>query len=359
MEFCLVLTNTSLLLIDESGSTTRSVDLPDDAELLVQAHRSLAAGEPVKELSEILEGFRGTLVVEDDAVASAALKVWTGPVKVQFPSSGGRLVRGRGIAQRDRLREVAGRLASARIKESYENWDRLVVQAVGAVDEIDRSMANLYARCREWYGIHFPELERIVRGESQYSEVVLLEDLENIPESSSISQERRGRILSARGKTIGVELQEEDLEAVRQLAHSLIFLDERKAHIVAYLSRLLELNAPSLTRVAEAPVAARLIARAGSIRKLALMPSTSIQTLGAEKALFRHITKGARPPKHGIIFQHPYVRNSPKSIRGKVASVLASKISLAARTDYITGEDKGEQLKAALDVTVKGLRRKA
>ncbi len=354
----MVLTHTSLLLVDESGNTIKRVDLPDDLDALVRAHSSLAAGEPVSELSEVLGDRKAAVVVESDALATAVSKVYQGTVKVQFPSSAGRLVRQRGLVQRDSLRGVTSKLVSERIKESYENWDRLVVRAVEAVDEIDRSMANLYARCREWYGIHFPELERMVRGERLYSQAILFEG-RDFSELTSMPENTRQRVMSAVKGTLGVELQEEDLEAIRQLARSIIFLDERKAEILAYLSRMMELNAPSLVKVAEAPVAARLIARAGSMKKLALMPSTSVQTLGAEKALFRHITKGARPPKHGIIFQHPFVRNSPKKIRGKVASVLASKISLAARTDYITEEDKGDQLKAALDATVKGLRRKA
>jgi nucleolar protein 56 len=356
----LVLTSDSFVILDEEGGDLVSEPLGSGSEDVARAHQVLSQGKPTSQLSAALSGFRGEVIVETEALAKAVKQVHRGPVRVEFPSWGGRCMRRRITpAGGSKAREIAVRLASERVRQSYENWDRLVVRAVASVDEIDRSMANLYARCRDWYGVHFPELERIVKNERQYSELVAGADpkMDVDLSEAGVSDDRRRRVRKAAGRSLGVTLDPGDLDAIRHLARAIIYLDDRKSDILAYLSELMVANAPSLTKVAEAAVAARLIARAGSIRKLALMPSTSVQTLGAEKALFRHITRGARPPKHGIIFQHPYVRNSPKNIRGKVAGLLASSISLAARTDYISREDKGVKLRSALDAAVTSLRR--
>ncbi len=357
----LVATLDALLLVDEDAKIIRTLQLAEEAGSRVQQLRSLDEGRPIPGMDGLLQGLPAdVLVVEKEGLGKAAAAAgWKGAVEVEFPSLGGRAIRRRpSLSSSQRSWETARELASEKTRESYEEWDHLVIQAVGAIDELDRSMANLYARCREWYSIHFPELERIVKSEEEYSRIILCSDPRSaqVPEELGLSQERARRIREAANKSIGIALGEDDLDGVRELARSILYLGERKSKLVSYLSDVMERRAPSLSKVAEPGTGARLIARAGSIHKLAMMPSTSVQTLGAEKALFRHITKGARPPKHGIIFQHPYVRNSPKELRGKIAGILASKISLAARTDYITGESKADELKASLDAAVEKLR---
>lgn len=359
----LVVTHDSVILLDNECEVTGSLDLA--GEIGGTKIESLISGEALSEIDSLLQGKKGKLVVESDGIARAVRSSkWKGSIEVKFPSRGGRKVR-REAAGRDLpagLLDLARNTATKRVRESFQSWDRLVVQAVSSIEEHDRSMANLYAHCREWYGLHFPELERIIKNERLFSEVIIAWDPrsgEDPPGEPELSGDRIRKIQRAVDDTSAGGLNQADLEAVREIAKSIVYLDERKTKILEYLTRIMGEQAPSLTRVAEAGIGARLIARAGSIRKLALMPSTSVQTLGAEKALFRHITKGAKPPKHGIIFQHPLVRNSPKQIRGKVSSALASRISLAARADYIKGENMGEELRSSLDSTVKRLRQEA
>ncbi|MFH1638532.1 MAG: hypothetical protein ABIB71_08960 [Candidatus Woesearchaeota archaeon] len=79
-------------------------------------------------------------------------------------------------------------------------------------------------------------------------------------------------------------------------------------------------------------ISARLIRNAGSLKKLSSMPSSKIQLLGAEKALFTHLKTGSKAPKHGIIFNHFSIKESEN--KGKAARKLASKIAIAARVDY-------------------------
>jgi len=357
----LVVTHDSVLLLDNESEVKGSLDL--QGETGGAKIESLTSGETLPEIDSLLAGKKGRLVVESDGIARAVRSSgWRGSIEVKFPSRGGRKVRSEMAGLPRGIVDLARNTSTKKVRESFQSWDRLVVQAVSSIEEHDRSMANLYAHCREWYGLHFPELERIIKNERLFSEVIVAWDPrsgEDYPGEPELSRDRIRKIQRAADDTSAGGLNQFDLDAVREIARSIVYLDERKSKILEYLTRIMGEQAPSLTRVAEAGIGARLIARAGSIRKLALMPSTSVQTLGAEKALFRHITKGAKPPKHGIIFQHPLVRNSPKQIRGKVSSALASRISLAARADYIKGENMGEELRSSLDSTVKRLRREA
>ena len=116
-------------------------------------------------------------------------------------------------------------------------------------------------------------------------------------------------------------------------------------------------RAPNTSRVAGVLVASRLISAAGGLKKLMLMPSSTIQVIGAEKALFRHLRGRAKPPKHGIIFQSPFVNGAPLKHRGKMARALASKISISSKVDYYNGEPVWQKLIAGLEAKMKGLKR--
>ena len=83
---------------------------------------------------------------------------------------------------------------------------------------------------------------------------------------------------------------------------------------------------------------ARLISLAGSLEKLAEFPSSTIQVIGASKALFKHLRARAPSPKHGIIYSHPLINTAPWWVRGKIARAVAAKLSLAARIDFYSGE---------------------
>jgi nucleolar protein 56 len=104
--------------------------------------------------------------------------------------------------------------------------------------------------------------------------------------------------------------------------------------------------APNLRAVVGSSIGAKLISLAGSLEKLSRLPASTVQVLGAEKALFRSLKGRARPPKHGVIFQYPEIRGSPKKLRGKIARVLAGKITIAARVDAMAGEYIGDKLAA-------------
>jgi len=112
----------------------------------------------------------------------------------------------------------------------------------------------------------------------------------------------------------------------------------------------------NLSYLTDPLLASRLVTIAGGLARLAKMPGSTIQVIGAEKALFKHLRKGTKPPKHGILFQSPLVRGSPLEERGRIARTLAAKLTIAAKADYFTGNFIAEKLKEGLDKRLKEIK---
>jgi nucleolar protein 56 len=120
----------------------------------------------------------------------------------------------------------------------------------------------------------------------------------------------------------------------------------------------MESLAPNVTSLTGAIIGARLIALTGGLSRLSRVSSSTIQLLGAEKALFRHLRDGELPPKHGIIFQHPLLHNAPYWQRGKIARALAGKIAIAAKLDHNSDKLMGEELLNDLRRRIEEIRKK-
>ncbi len=148
---------------------------------------------------------------------------------------------------------------------------------------------------------------------------------------------------------MGAPLTHEDLEQIQNLASHLLSLYGYRPELESYIAATAREVAPNLSEVAGPVLAAKLIEKAGSVRKLAMMPSGTIQLLGAEKALFRAKRSRSKPPKHGLIFQHPYVHPKPRKLRGKASRSLAAKLAIAARADAFTGNPIGAELRKELE----------
>jgi len=114
--------------------------------------------------------------------------------------------------------------------------------------------------------------------------------------------------------------------------------------LVSSLSNYLDLESPkvfpALVEILGTQLAVRMVASAGELSKLARMPSSTIQLLGAEKALFRHMSDGSPPPKHGFLYQHPTIKKSSPKNKGKNSRKLAAKVAIASKLDYF-GEKNG------------------
>jgi nucleolar protein 56 len=150
---------------------------------------------------------------------------------------------------------------------------------------------------------------------------------------------------------MGAEIEDSDLEILRSFCRLMGDLYKFRENSETYVEEVMKQVAPNMTTIVGAALSARLISIAGSLENLAKMPASTLQVLGAEKALFRSLKTGARPPKHGVIFQHTAIHQSPRWQRGKIARALSGKLSIAARIDSFGGEFIGEKLRD--DVTKK------
>jgi nucleolar protein 56 len=236
------------------------------------------------------------------------------------------------------LQKFAINLSSMKVKETSEKLDLHLVQAVNTLDEIDEIINTIGTRIREWYGLHFPELDYLLQNIITYANIVRdAGSRENITKELlsqlEVPEKKIELIQQAISKSQGGDLTVESSESLKILASEVIKLSELRTNLSNTIENLMEILAPNLKNILTAIIGARLIAKAGSLLRLAQMPSSTIQIIGAEKALFRALKTGTRPPKHGLIFQHPSVNSAPKWQRGKIARALSSKIAIAVRID--------------------------
>ncbi|MCL2157407.1 MAG: ATP-binding protein [Methanobrevibacter sp.] len=223
------------------------------------------------------------------------------------------------------------RIATLKMKESSEEEDKLIIQAINSIDELDESISKLIESIREWYTLYFPELDVIQNNENYIS---LIADIASRDEIIADHNESLNLNIDISN---GADIAEEDLKIIVDFAKSIQHLQKSRNRQKEYLDVKMDKIAPNLKNLVGASLGAKLIAHVGSIKKLATYPSGTIQIIGAEKALFRYFNTGERPPKHGLIFQHPEVRTSPWWNRGKIARTLALKISLSVRMDVFSG----------------------
>ena len=236
-----------------------------------------------------------------------------------------------------KLREFALELSSSRVAEVSGTQDLHIIQAVNSLDDVERMANAMFGRLREWYGLHFPELENVVDGMGGYCRVALAGRRDGMDKHAFLEAgfpDAKADMLGLVAKTSrGGDISDENLNMVQQMARQVLDLYQARRDLEDHVEAQMALAAPNLSAILGAGVGARLLARAGSLRKLALMAASTIQVLGAEKALFRSIKTGSQPPKHGLIFQHALVHRAPRWQRGKIARAVASKAAIAARMD--------------------------
>ncbi len=262
----------------------------------------------------------------------------------------------------EKIREYAIYESERKIREKAAQPDLQVVQAVQAVDDLDRTFNLISMRVREWYGLHFPELDKLV--EDPYSYVRFVAKVgkrDNVDEDRlkelGIAGNRARAVVDAAMQSKGGDMRDEDIDAVVSLAELAIQIRRTREKLARHVERNMRRIAPNITAIAGPTIGARLLARAGGLEKFAKLPASTIQVLGAEKALFRALRKGTKPPKHGILFQHPWVHSAPRWQRGKIARVIAAKLALAARIDLYRGE-LVEELVEKLKERVKEIKEK-
>jgi nucleolar protein 56 len=240
-----------------------------------------------------------------------------------------------------RLREFAISLSSSKVSEVSQSPDLHVIQAINSLDETDKIINAMSSRLREWYGLHFPELDNIIDSINGYSQIVLAgrrDDLsKTIYEDAGFPESKVEMLTLVTDKSRGGDISDANLAIVQTLAKQILELFDLRKNLEEHVQTEMKKIAPNLSVILGPAVGARILAHAGSLKNLAVMPASTIQVLGAEKALFRSIKTGAAPPKHGLLFQHALVHAAPRWQRGKIARAVAGKAAIASRVDFHGG----------------------
>lgn len=229
-------------------------------------------------------------------------------------------------------------LTKQQIKESV-NEDDLIVQAVNNMNELDVVANTLAKRLREWFSLTFPELDKDVYNHEKYAELIAGKSRKELLKELKIKEK----------ESMGKELSKEDYTQIQGLAKQVIELYTLRSSHEEYLDNIMKEYCPNFHAIAGTNIGAKLFEHGKSLKRLACLPASTIQLLGAEKALFRHIKTGSKSPKYGILYTHYLVQKGKRRDRGMIARSVAAKLSLALRIDFFQGEFQGDTMRKDLE----------
>ncbi len=237
-------------------------------------------------------------------------------------------------------------LTRQKIKSSFSR-DQIIVQTVKYAEELDFVINKIFERIFEWFGLYYPEASLKAESVDKFHKTV----------RNSLDKKTIAKALGISDYTMGGEFYPKDVKALEQSIKAFDSLINERDSVKAYIEKLVLEIAPNASNIATPLLAAKLISEANGLKHLAGMPSSTIQIMGAEKALFRHLTTGAKSPKHGLIFQHPLMMKVKGNNRGKMARTLANKISLAVKSDYYSpGSDVSRNLLKQINERARSLK---
>lgn len=243
---------------------------------------------------------------------------------------------------------LAHNLNRYKLKFSPDKIDMMVVQAVALLEDLDKEINKYAMRAKEWYGWHFPELAKAINDNIAYAKIVLaMKTRFNAREtdfSDFLEEEDVQKVRDAAMISMGTEIAEEDIENICRLCQEVVNSAKYREQLSAYLSSRMQTIAPNLTTMVGEQIGARLIQKAGSLLTLAKYPSSTVQILGAEKALFRALKQRQATPKYGILYNAQVVAKAPQANKGTMSRVLAAKTSLSARIDSFGESDNAPAL---------------
>ena len=231
-------------------------------------------------------------------------------------------------------------LSRHKLKFSPDKVDTMIIQAIALLDDLDKELNTYAMRVKEWYGWHFPEMARIINDNLAYSRVILSMGMRSNGSTTDLSdilpEEIEGAVKAAAEVSMGTEITEEDLENIQALAEQVVGFTEYRQQLSSYLTARMQAIAPNLTALVGDLVGARLIAHAGSLMNLAKSPASTVQILGAEKALFRALKTKHDTPKYGLIYHASLIGQASGKNKGKIARMLATKATLGLRVDALS-----------------------
>ncbi|KAL1021699.1 hypothetical protein UPYG_G00016780 [Umbra pygmaea] len=260
---------------------------------------------------------------------------------------------------------LAHSLSRYKLKFSPDKVDTMIVQAISLLDELDKELNNYIMRCREWYGWHFPEVGKIITDNLAYCKSVrkigARTNVATTDLSEFLPEDVEAEVKLAAEISMGTEVSEEDIGNIAHLCDQVIEITEYRNQLYDYLKNRMMAIAPNLTVMVGELVGARLISHAGSLLNLAKHPASTVQILGAEKALFRALKTRRDTPKYGLIYHASMVGQTSAKNKGKISRMLAAKASLAIRYDALgedTNAEMGTENRAKLEIRLRHLEEK-
>jgi len=230
-------------------------------------------------------------------------------------------------------------LSRNKLKFSPDKVDTMIVQAIALLDDLDKELNTYAMRVREWYGWHFPEMSKVIPDNILYAKTVKKMGsritIKEVEFSDFLPTEMESELKEVALYSMGTEVSEEDVDNIKELCDQVLSISEYREQLFDYLKSRMQAIAPNLTILVGELVGARLIAHAGSLLNLAKHPASTVQILGAEKALFRALKTKHETPKYGLIYHASLIGQTQPKYKGKISRVLAAKVALAVRYDAL------------------------
>merc|ERR1712203_684201 len=253
-------------------------------------------------------------------------------------------------------------LSRYQLKFSPDKIDTMIVQAVSLLDDLDKELNNYIMRAREWYGWHFPEMGKIITDNLAYVRTVqamgMRENASKADLSDILPEEVESAVKEAAEISMGTEISDIDMFNIRHLCDQVMEIQEYRGQLYEYLKNRMVAIAPNLTILVGELVGARLISHAGSLMNLAKHPASTVQILGAEKALFKALKTKHDTPKYGLIYHAQLVGQASSKLKGKVSRMLAAKAAIATRVDALgeeTNPDLGIEHRTKVEMRIRQL----
>jgi nucleolar protein 56 len=380
MKITVVESTFGILAFDEGNKLIATALFPKKPQIAAKTLAKTESGKAADEVLSLINALKqkgyDSLVFENANLAREAETKLGVKVEVVTPTEAGQLFR----SEPEKFAVRAGfvkdpeefslwnhnitvELTKLRVKGAVEKRDLVVAQAIQSLDELDKTINMLMARVREWYGIHFPELDRLLEKHETYARLVVdLGSKDNFTlknlEKEEVPRSKAEAIAKVAEKSMGADLEETDVKQIQTLCKDILSLYKLRDNLEKYLDSTMEEVAPNIKFLVGSLLGARLIAVSGGLMNLAKRPASTIQVLGAEKALFRSLKTGTRPPKHGLIFQHTLLHDAKRWQRGKIARAVAGKLAIAARADAFGGRNIASELKANMDKRIDEIHQK-
>lgn len=258
----------------------------------------------------------------------------------------------------------------AKVKFSVQRNDNHIIQSIALLDLFDKDINTFSMRVREWYSWHFPELVKIVSDNYKYTKLITFiknkstltgDSLHDLAALVDDDQDIAQSIIDAAKMSMGQDISESDIHNIVTFAERVVSMADYRKNLYGYLVGKMAVVAPNLSTLIGDVVGARLISHAGSLTNLSKYPASTVQILGAEKALFRALKTKGNTPKYGLIYHSSFIGRAGAKNKGRISRFLANKCSIASRIDSFSdvpttkfGEALKQQVEERLEFYTSG-----